>query len=223
MKDRSSTGRRLLTQAGLVLGLTWGSLGCLQVPKPCPERVWQACEEGRGTPEAAFEAFRTAVQGNLLAAEYDSFSPEWKAREGLGRAAYLEMRDDLLDRGPFRYALYRSELEWIETQSVDQARVLARFWGYTIDFQLTRKAYIKVMAADGERLEEDYVLRMEDRLAWTESDQALWARAKLESAVDLSSVGSFVLKHEWLIDGLIVHEGDPPDRMPRPAPPVLEP
>ena len=224
LKDRSNAGRRLLVRSGLVLGLTWGSAGCLQVPKPCPEQVWQACEAGRGTPETAFEVFRTAVQGNLLVAEYDCFSPEWKAREGLGRA-YLEMRDELLDRGPFRFALYKAELEWITSRSDDHARVLARYWGYTIDFRLVRKAYIQVLGSgpQGGRLEEAFLERLEDRLHWTAEDKALWARAQLEAGVDPSQVDSFVLRHEWLIDNLVVHEGDPPDREPRPQPPTLQP
>jgi hypothetical protein len=170
------------------------------------------------TPEAAFEGFRTAVQGDLLAAEYDSFSPDWKARQGVGEAEYRLLRDDLLDRGPFRYALYRADVEWVEVPAPDRARVLARFWGYTMDFRLRRFAYVEARADASVgvrgRLEDAHLEAIGERLTWQPDPGGgfgAWVYARFHEQIPDDLMQVVTVGHEWLIDDLVVHDGEPPD------------
>lgn len=113
---------------GLTLGLAGlGATGC-RVPPPT---VSQGLEYGFRTPKQAFHAFRTAVQGELLAEEYRCFSRGWRRRNGVtSLLRYGELRDELMARIPhLRWALYRAQEPELLSQSPGYAAVQARIPG----------------------------------------------------------------------------------------------
>lgn len=96
------------TFPGLAAGAAVLSLTCCQVPEPT---IRQGLTYGFRTPKQAFESFRTAVQGDLLAEEYRCFSSIWRRKNGVtSLLRYGEVRDELVARIPqLRWAIYRAK------------------------------------------------------------------------------------------------------------------
>lgn len=112
------------------LGLVFAVAGC-RVPQPT---IRQGLDFGFRTPKQAFQSWRTAVQGDLLAEEYRCFSRGWRARNGgTSLLQYSEARDAILEKYPqLRWAVYQAEAPEILTQRerlcVLQARIPGPLW-----------------------------------------------------------------------------------------------
>lgn len=106
-RARCSSALASLSTLLAFLGLVGLAAGC-RVPSPT---VRQGLDYGFRTPKQAFESWRTAVQGNLLAEEYGCFSRRWRAENGgVTLQMYGEVRDRLLDEYPqLRWAVYQAE------------------------------------------------------------------------------------------------------------------
>ena len=130
--SRRAAPRRpgLAMTAVAVLGLLGLTVGC-KVPSPT---VQQGLDYGFRTPKQAFESWRTAVQGDLLAEEYGCFTRLWKAKHGgVSLMAYAEARDQIAEEYPhLQWAIYKAEApeEHVrtETDSLLVARIPGPLW-----------------------------------------------------------------------------------------------
>lgn len=113
------------------LGIAALSLACCTVPPPT---VQQGLDYGFRTPKQAFESWRTAVQGDMLAEEYRCFSRRWKRENSVGSLlVYGEVRDRVLAEIPqIRWAVYQAKdpelLMLNRPYAVLQARIPGPLW-----------------------------------------------------------------------------------------------
>ena len=113
------------------LGIAALSLASCRVPSPT---VQQGLDYGFRTPKQAFESWRTAVQGDLLAEEYRCFSRRWKRDNGVSSLlVYGEVRDKVLSEVPqIRWAVYQAKkpelLMLNRPYAVLQARIPGPLW-----------------------------------------------------------------------------------------------
>ena len=178
---------------------------CL-APEPEPED-WLAY--GFRGPEETFRSFLTALAGDRPDLEYTCLSQGLKERQGGNLLGYLTLRDELRHKMPWLKAAARAEIESVERQGQDRARVVARvdwlLWDETFAVELVAEGFYEFWA-DAERVEDGFypfALRAERGNAV--------ARVPAPEEADLNAVTELRLGREWKIDSFEL-----PDEAPQP-------
>lgn len=206
------TGRRTVLVLASLLG---PALAACRVPQPEPRQVR---DMGFATPRKAFESMVTAFQGELLDAEYETFSTAFVRRNRLSQHVYRDFRPELLARVPgLRWGLYRSRVEEITHLDPRHALLVARVPvpladDVLIHVRLVREDFYEVWAgdeilADGYGPPGELDLEAQGHLSVQRTDGAryLWARADLEDDLPppgLAGVRDVRFAREWRIDDI---------------------
>ncbi len=117
----------------LLIGAIASQLTGCSVPPPT---VQQGLDFGFRTPKQAFESWRTAVQGDLLAEEYRCFSRSWKVNsQARTLLKYATARDEILRRYP--------QLRWAVYQAEDPEIVVAHEYAVLIEAKIPGPLWVK--------------------------------------------------------------------------------
>lgn len=194
------TGTAVIVLGPLIIGF-----GCIVSP-PEPQEVWNAWEEGLSSPLGTIEAFRTAMRGEILVAEYRCFSSDWKSRMGISQVGYREYRDSLLAESPHLiWALSRARTRLKEGPGPNRATVWATFDGpwieFSVRFQLLREAYMEVHAA-GRRVVSEPLDQTATQVRHDPDQGLLFAWIPVEDLSPGQEVETFRLETEWRIDAI---------------------
>ncbi len=196
-------GVRGLLAAPALLGLSLVGSGCI-VTAPEPGEVWEAWRDGLQSPLATFEAFRTALRGDLLEAEYRCFGSGWKARNGVSQVCYREFRDALLAEEPLlRWALSRAETTLDPASGPFEAVVWATWSDLRVGFRMRREAYMEVRA-EGRRVVSEPLDTLSQQLSLDPQQGLLFGWVPVTADLDPEQVEAMTLASEWRIDDLVV-------------------